>query len=202
MVEADGDAIGEDFGSVRPAPAIKIGRKFELTGLRPHMDVHLVSSLPKDLGQARAVAEGIEVISDARDDAESPAEIGAALGDLADRRFDARHVDVGLQRPASADGPAAGPDEPLDLAEERRVEPFDPAIEHSLVVAEDEIAALAQEFGRDPERGHGLGRALLPAPLPDRVEVGVANQVDGRLLDHGAPPSGPVFRASAANFLK
>ncbi len=42
---------------------------------------------------------------------------------------------------------------------------------------EHEFRELVAQAGRGAERGQGFGRPLLPFPQPDRVEVGVADEM-------------------------
>ena len=126
------------------------------------------------------MTEGVEVIGDARRGAEVVAEIAPALGDRPDERFGPGQVDIGLDEPASGDGPAARLDQLADVLEERRIEALGPLIEHGLVVAEDERGMLIEDIDSVPESRQGLGRALVPPPLPHRVEMGVTDQVDRR----------------------
>ncbi len=92
VIEPDGDAVGRDHRAVDAAPAVEVGRQRELARLRPHVDVHLVAGEAQDLRQAAAVAEGIEIVGDARGGVEVVAEIAPALGDRPDERFRPRQV--------------------------------------------------------------------------------------------------------------
>jgi hypothetical protein len=147
------------------------------------VDIHLESGQPEDLGQAAAVPEGIEVVGDARRDAESLPEVAPALSDRPDERLRPRQVDVGLDEPTARYRPAARADMTPDRFEERRVEPFGPLVQDGLVVAEDEARMLVEDVDRVAEGRQALRRALLP-PLPDRVEMGIADQVDRQIWGH------------------
>ena len=54
-----------------------------------------------------------------------------------------------------------------------------PAVENRLVVVEDESVELLAQVGGGAESADRRRRALLPLPQPDRVEVRVADQVNG-----------------------
>jgi hypothetical protein len=178
VVESDGDPVGRDRRAVDAAPAVEVGGKREFVGLGPHVDVHLVAGAAQDLGQPAAVAERVEIVGDAGSGAEPLAEIPPPLGDRPDERLGARQVDVGLDEPAARDGPAAGPDVAEDRVEQSRVELFNPLVENGLVVAEDEVPVLVEDVDGVAEGRHRLGRPFFPPPLPDRVQVGVADEVD------------------------
>ncbi len=47
-------------------------------------------------------------------------------------------------------------------------------------MAEDERGVLVEDLDGVPEGRQRLRRALVPPPLPDRVEMGVADEVDRR----------------------
>ena len=57
-----------------------------------------------------------------------------------------------------------------------------PAVDEGLVVAEDAAVEFTAEAGGRAEGGQSRGRALLPFPLPDGIEVGVGDKVE---LFHG-----------------
>ncbi len=105
-------------------------------------------------------------------------EKASSLLDMPDQGFGPGQVDVRLQVPAAAYGPAAGFDQPLDFLEKPAVVLPDPAIQQGLVMVKDQIVVLLQErYGRT-ERGQGFGTSLLPPPLPDRIQMGVTDQMD------------------------
>src|SRR5947209_8326217 len=66
-----------------------------------------------------------------------------------------------------------------DLREERRVILFDPGVGRRLPATEDEILGLAQAVQSGAAGSERFGVALLPGPAPDRVDVGVADAVNG-----------------------
>ncbi len=118
--------------------------------------------------------EGVEVDGCRGDGIEFLFEISAPEQRLAHEGFARRHVAVRLEVPTAHDAPLAGGDQLLDAREEGRLELLHPAVEDGLVVAEDVIELVA-EVGGAAECAEGRGDALLPFPLPDRVEVGVAD---------------------------
>jgi len=71
----------------------------------------------------------------------------------------------------------------LQAPEEGRLVLFDSFVEDRLVMAEDERRVLLAELGGRAERGEGFSGALLPFPEPDRVEMGVTDEMDPALRD-------------------
>jgi hypothetical protein len=184
VVKPDGDTQRQDLRPIHTAPPVKVGRKGKLFLLRPHVDVHLITGESQDLRQPAAVSKGIEIVSDPRPDPKFFPEISSSLGDLADERFQPRQVEIGLEIPASADRPASFPDQAPDLDEKHRVVPLDPAVERRLVVVEDEFIVLPEQRRGVPESGQRLSGALLPTPLPDRIKVGIADEMKPRAGHH------------------
>ena len=109
--------------------------------------------------------------------------------ELSDVAFAAGAVDIGLEPGAAGDGPTVLCDELLDAFEEGGVVLFDPVVEESFVVVEDEAggSVLVAEVGGGAEGGDGFGEPFFPLPEPDGVEVCVAHEVEAYGgLGHGA----------------
>jgi hypothetical protein len=198
--------VNQDFGAVVADPDELVAGKGKLPGPRPAAEIGRVPALGRDLDKAPGVAEGIEVDGRPGLDPELLGEIALAEQDLADERLAARHVAVGLDVPAAHDVPFPLPDEPADPAEQGRLVLLDPFVEDGLVVAEDEPGMFLAKFGGLTEGRQGLPRAFLPLPEPDRVEVGVGDEVDLGLPCHRASPcllgQGPRRIASDGYYMK
>src|SRR5512137_1525994 len=178
--------VGQDLRAVVADPDEFVAGERALAVAGPAAEIGAVAALGQDLDETPRVPEGIEVDGGPRLDAELPGEVAPAEEDLADERFAARHVAVGLDVPAAHDVPLLLADELADPAEERRLVLHDPAVEHGLVVTKDEALARLAELGGLTERGQRFAGAFLPFPEPDRVEMGVRNEVDPS-CGHGCP---------------
>jgi hypothetical protein len=55
---------------------------------------------------------------------------------------------------------------------------FYPIVQQGFVVAEHKAGIFLYDFHRGAEGGNGLGAAFLPAPEPDRVQMGIADQMN------------------------
>ena len=124
------------------------------------------------------MAKGVEAHGRGVDFPEFFGKIGAAQLHLADQRFPAGHVAIGLQVPSAHDVPLSGLDQGLNAPEQLGLIFLHPAIEQGFIVAEYKIVELLAEIRRRPETGNRGSRALFPLPLPDRVDMGVANQMN------------------------
>ena len=73
------DAEGRDLGAARALPDEGVGRERDLVLLRAAEDVGRVAVAREDVGQARGMAEAVDVVADGRADAEAVAEIALAV---------------------------------------------------------------------------------------------------------------------------
>jgi hypothetical protein len=69
-------------------------------------------------------------------------------------------------------------DQFLDLRKQLWLEAFHPFIEQSFIVVEDKILEFLTKLGGCPEGGKSFGSTLFPFPQPDRVDVGVAEEIE------------------------
>ena len=113
--------------------------------------------------------------------------ITPAFLDLAHKALAGGQVAVRLQMPAAHDVPFARFDQVPDARKQRRFVFFRVAVEQRLVVAENVTVEFLAEPDRTAERGECGGGALLPFPLPDRIQVCVADQIK-RFPFHAATP--------------
>ena len=105
VIQADGDAVGQDFRTVHTFPPVEVGREGEFMFLGAHMNVELVACLTEDLRQTTAVPERVEVVRHHRRALEMFLEEPAAFRDVPYERLRAGEVGVGLDVPAAADAP-------------------------------------------------------------------------------------------------
>jgi hypothetical protein len=100
---------------------------------------------------------------------------------LAYQGFRARDIEVRLKIPPTADTPSARLHEFLNTPEQRRIISLYPLIEDRLVVIEDEAFVLVKNIDGISKRRQRLGTSFFPSPLPDRIEVSIADQMNGWL---------------------
>ena len=105
--------------------------------------------------------------------------------DLADEGLAGRHVAVRLQVPAPHDVPFSGLHQFLNPLKQRQIVLLNPLIEQSLVVIENKTVVILAEICRRMEGGEGRGNALLHVPEPDRVQMGVADEIECLFLHIG-----------------
>src|SRR4051794_37627377 len=138
------------------------------------------------------MTEGIDVVSDRRRPPEAVEE--EALGDesLADERFPARDVAVGLDPPAADELPATLRDPGPDLLEHRRLDLLDPGVVGGRIAGEDEVRVFGHPVERRAEGRADLLEPFGPLPQPHGIDVGVAHEMKDSLstdplLRHLAP---------------
>jgi hypothetical protein len=133
------------------------------------------------------MAERVEIGARFDVHAEFFPEVSFSAEGLADEGLTAGHVTVRLEEPPAQDVPFFLRDQLLNSFEEGWLVFLDPLIENGFVMAEDEIVVPLAEFRGRPEGGEGFARAFRPFPQPNRIEVGVADQMD-LFTGHAIPP--------------
>ncbi len=174
-----GRAPAENLGAVVADPDEGIIGQGAVARRWTAEEVAGVAALRQDLDQPARVPEGVEVDRGGRARPKLLGKIAAADQDLAHERLARRHVAIGLQVPAAHDVPFSFFDQALDAGKEFGFIFFDPLIEDDFVVVENEAGELLAQVCGGAEGGEHGGRALFPFPQPDRVEVGIADEVDG-----------------------
>ena len=106
----------------------------------------------------------------------------APLDDMANDRLRPRHVHIRLQVPTARNTPAPLAHKLLDVSEQERVILLHPAIQDRLIVVENEGRKLFQKTDGGAECRDRFGRSLVPPPLPDRVEMSIADQMNDRFF--------------------
>ena len=175
---AGDDAEGDDLAAADALPDEGVGGQRHLVLLGPAEDVGGVAVAGEDVGQRRGVAEAVDVVADARRDAEAVAEVALAVLDLAVEAGGGGQVEVGLDELAAGDVPLAALDQGADAGEEVGAQPLDLGVEPGLAAGEDELRVLVAAVGHRGGGGERLVGAGLPAPEPHRVDVGIRDHVD------------------------
>jgi len=178
------DAEGQHPRAVIRLPPEQAARQALLVGHGAQEGVVVQPALLEDLRQRPAVAEAVDVEADARRDAELLLEVTLPDQALADERLAAGDVAVRLDPPAAGDLPAPFGHALPDLLEHGRIGAFHPLVEGRRAGDEDEVAILGHAIQSRAEGRPHLLEAFLPGPQPDRVDVGIADHVQGGVL-HG-----------------
>ena len=121
--------------------------------------------------------EGVEVHGGPGCDPKLFGKIAPPQQYLAHERLTARHIAIGLEIPAAHNMPFAFFDQLLNPFEQGRFEFLDPLVEDYFVVVKNKTLILLAQFGGYPESRNRFGSAFLPLPKPNRVDMGVTNQV-------------------------
>ena len=108
---AGDDAEGRDLAAAGALPDEGVGRERDLVLLGAAEDVSRVAVAREDVGQARGMAEAVDVVADGGRDAEAVAEIALAVLDLAVEAGGGGQVQVGLDELAAGDVPLAALDQ-------------------------------------------------------------------------------------------
>ena len=180
------DAMSHDLAAVEAHPEEVAPRQRHFSSVGSHEQIGIKARLLQQLHQSAAVAEGIEVHRRGVGHAEFFLKIRPAQLHLPDDGLARGHVAVGLKIPSAHDAPLPGAHQPANAGEQLRLVFLNPAIEQRLVVAEHEVVEFLAEVRRGAERGNRRRRALLPLPLPDGIDMGVADQMN---FSHGQASS-------------
>ena len=146
--------------------------------LRPPEDVAGVAVVGEYVGQARRMAEAVDVVADGRRHPEPVAEVTLPVHDLSAKTHFGRQVEVGLDELAAGDVPLPAFDEFPDAGEEIRANLLHLLVDPCLAAGEDELGVLIAAIGRRCHRREGLIRAGLPGPQPYRVDMRIADHMD------------------------
>ncbi len=175
---------------------------FVRRGAHEHIIRH--AALLEDLRQHAVVAETVHAVTHRAGQPKFLFEIALAVQPLAHERLARRDIAVRLDPPAAGQLPAPFGHPPAYLGEHGRVGLLDPLVKGRLAGGEHEIGVLVHAVERRAEGGVRLVVAVLPLPQPDRVDVGVADQVKTRglfgILFTLCSSSMPASSASTAIF--
>ena len=189
-----GRPAGDDVGAVGRPPQEEARGQLLLVRPRPEEAVGVEPAALEDLGKLRRVAEGIDVVADAHVDAELLVEVALAEERLTDEALAAGDVAVGLHPPAADDVPPSLGHPLLDGREQLGLVLLQPLVGGGGAAAEDEAWGLGHSVeGRLAGAPH-LIEALVGPPQPHRVDVGIADHMDGDLRQRrlGHEPSVPL----------
>ena len=173
------DAEGHHPAAVGRLPPERLRHARHLVRAGPHEDIRVAAALAEDLRQRLGVAEAVHAIGHGRLDPQHVAHVRLAEQEVADERLPLRQVHVGLDDHAVDDVPAPLADARHDLGKERGILPLDPVVDLRLAAHEVEVGVLPQPVGGRAAGGERLRAALGPAPKPGRVQVRLADHVDG-----------------------
>ena len=173
-------------------PAKGVAGELLFVGAGTLHDVVLDSGLAVEVRQRGGVAEAVDVVPDPDLHPELLPEIARPECVVMTEGGGARQIAVGLDVPVADHLPAPGLDVTADPLEERRIERLHDFVEPDFAAGQHQLGVILQQ----PTGGAGgtqhLVDPLLPVPQPDRIEMGVQNQMhnhDCLLLNNSGPPS-------------
>ena len=175
---AGSDAESDELAAAYALPDERIGGERNLMLLRPPEDVAGVAVVGEYVGQARRMAEAVDVVADGRRHPEPVAEVTLPVDDLSAKTHFGRQVEVGLDELAAGDVPLPAFDEFPDAGEQIRANLLHLLVDPCLAAGEDELGVLIAAIGRRCHRRECLIRAGLPGPQPDRVDMRIADHMD------------------------
>ncbi len=132
--------------------------------LGPAEDVPGVAVLDEDIGQARRVAEAVDVVGGDRRDPETIAEVALAVNQLAVEAGRGRQVEVGLEELSAGDVPLAALDELADALEKVGPDALGLLVEPGFAAGEDEFGIFVAAVGGRRHGGERLVDPRLPRP--------------------------------------
>jgi hypothetical protein len=171
-------ALSEDLRAIIPNPDKIIRGKAQFIRIRPAEKIRIITGFLQNLHQTSRMPKRVKIDSSLGLLSKLIPEINLASENLANKRFAAGHVAVRLQKPSAHDMPSFFSDQFLDLRKQLWLEAFHPFIEQSFIVVEDKILEFLTKLGGCPEGGKSFGSTLFPFPQPDRVDVGVAEEIE------------------------
>ena len=133
----------------------------------------------EDFWQTRRVTKGIGLPSGGDRLAEARFEIALTVSILAHECLGTGEVGVGLDVCAAHDIPAPGFDHLFDAGKARGVVFLDMLIDRRLAADEGHFGKLVHQVEHGADGGEAFVEAFAPVPEPDRIKVGVADEVDG-----------------------
>jgi hypothetical protein len=96
---------------------------------------------------------------------------------LPDKRFTAGHVAIGLKIPAAQNMPFLLFHQLLDPGKELRLKHLDPFIQDSFIMVEHEFIEFLRKLSGGPKSRESFSGALFPLPQPDRVKMGITDEM-------------------------
>ena len=175
------NAGGQQFRAVRGAPAEEFARQcFFLRGGAHHAIVD-DPGFAGEVRQESAVAEAVHIVAGPDFDAEFFPEIRSAELVVPAVGFRRREIAVGLDVPAADHVETSGGDMAAQPLERGGIVPLDGLIEPRFAPGEVDFRVSVQQVAGGPGGGEGFVDALFQPPEPDRVEMGIEDDVNDRL---------------------
>ena len=179
VVEAR-DAEGGDFRAARfRPPTEKAGGKLLLVLLRAHHHIIFLSVGRHQLGKKGGMAKRIDIVSGLGEQTKPALEIIAPQLHLLVQPLPAGQVAVGLDVPAADDFPAPGFNMFADALEKRGIDFLDLLIHPRFAPGKDDIGVPVEEVAHAFAGVEDFIETRRPRPEPDRINVGVENEMNG-----------------------
>ena len=185
-IEAVGiqNPVGGDGGAVGSNPVKELVGHFlfMLAGAQEDIAVHAARF--QNLGHVAVMTEAVHVVANLGGDTQSFLEVSLGVQGLTGISFAGGQVAVGLYMPAAHHGKPAFLNPLLQFFKHFRGEFLNPLIDGSGGTDKPEFGEFLHPVQSGTDGGLSLGAAFLPAPLPDRVQMGIANQIEMILFLH------------------
>jgi hypothetical protein len=181
-VPAERRPVGEDARATRALPPKRGMCQRHVLFLGPRVGKIFHPRRREDLRIARAVAKGIRRPRRFWHAAERPAKVGLRHGELARQRLGRGQIRVRLDERAADHVPPAFSDELLDPREALRVLALEVLINQRLAPHERHLRVFLHQVEDGADRRDALVEPLAPIPKPDRIQMGVPQQMKDNFL--------------------
>ena len=171
------NAVDQHAGAVGSDPVEGVALQLLFVGCGAHEDIIFHAALLENERQRSAVTEAVDVIADLGGHTQRVVEVALRVKRLTSKAFAGGEIAVGLHVPAADDDKATLADARTDLLEHIGRELLDPAVHGGGGADEAEFGELFHTIKRGADGCLCLGTSLLPTPLPNGVEMGVAHQI-------------------------
>src|SRR2546430_16632513 len=126
------------------------------------------------------MAESIDIISNSRTNSKTLHKVALPMEKLALPSDGCGRVGIGLNHLSTGDMPLTPIDQTTNPRKKLRIQAFDQAIEPRLSPCIEKLRVLITAVSSGTKGGQRLIGALLPAPEPNGIKVGITNHVYGQ----------------------
>src|SRR5258706_2757635 len=123
------------------------------------------------------MSECIDIISNSRANSKMLQKVALPMEKLALPSYDCWQVGIGLNPLSTGDMPLTPIDQTTNPPKKLRFQAFDQAIEPRLSPCIEKLRVLITAVSSGTKGGKRFVGALLPAPEPDGIEMGITNHV-------------------------
>ena len=182
------DLVGQYPAAIGCLPPEQIGQLIVFVIARAHEDVGVHAGLFQQLGQHGVVAKGVHMVAHPGLAAQMLLKVPLGVEGVTAESLAGREVAVGLHPHASGNGPAALFHPLADLLEHGGINLLHPLVVAGAGAGEDVVGEFLHPVQSGTVSGEDLRETLAFFPKPHRVDVGVADEINGihkRILSQG-----------------